>query len=57
MKGFEPKEYLEVNEILRTDRYAQLAVAAAAQAVEDSGIEGKVEPENSVLCSVQESEV
>ena len=45
VKGFEPKEYLEVNEILRTDRYAQLAVAAAAQAVEDSGIEGKVEPE------------
>ena len=26
VKGFEPKEYLEVNEILRTDRYAQLAL-------------------------------
>ena len=30
VKGFDPKDYLEVNEILRTDRYEQLAVAAAA---------------------------
>lgn len=45
VKGFDPKEYLEVNEILRTDRYAQFAVAAAQQAVEESGIEGNVIPE------------
>lgn len=45
VKNFEPKEYLEVNEILRTDRYAQFAVAAAQQAVEESGVEGTVEPE------------
>ncbi|MBQ8893883.1 MAG: beta-ketoacyl-ACP synthase II [Clostridia bacterium] len=45
VKGFEPKEYLEVNEILRTDRYAQFAVAAAQQAVEESGVKGTVEPE------------
>ena len=45
VKNFEPKDYLEVNDILRTDRYAQFAVAAAQQAVEESGIEGKVEPE------------
>lgn len=45
VKNFEPKDYLEVNEILRTDRYAQFAVAAAQQAVEESGIEGKIEPE------------
>lgn len=45
VKGFDPKDYLEVNDILRTDRYAQLAVAAAQQAVEESGIEGTVEPE------------
>ena len=32
VKGFDPKEYLEVNEVLRTDRYAQFAVAAAQQA-------------------------
>ena len=45
VKDFEPKEYLEVNDVLRTDRYTQLAVAAAAQAVEQSRIEGFVEPE------------
>ena len=45
VKNFEPKDYLEVNDILRTDRYAQFAVAAAQQAVEESGIEGNIEPE------------
>ncbi|MBQ8816330.1 MAG: beta-ketoacyl-ACP synthase II [Lachnospiraceae bacterium] len=45
VKGFDPKEYLEVNEILRTDRYAQFAVAAAEQAVKESGVEGTVAPE------------
>lgn len=41
--GFDPKEYVEVNEALRTDRYAQFAVAAAQQAAEESRIEGAVE--------------
>ncbi len=45
VKDFAPKEYMEVNEVLRSDRYAQLAVAAAQQAVEDSGVKGTVEPE------------
>ena len=45
VKGFEPGEYLAVNDILRTDRYAQFAVAAAQQAVDESGVEGMVEPE------------
>ena len=45
VKDFNPKEYLEVNDILRTDRYAQFAVAAAQQAVDESGIEGMVDPE------------
>lgn len=45
VKGFDPKEYLEVNDFLRTDRYAQFAVAAAQQAVDESGVEGTVEPE------------
>ncbi len=45
VKNFDPKEYLEVNDVLRTDRYAQFAVAAAQQAVTESGIEGTVEPE------------
>lgn len=45
VRDFDPKEYLEVNEVLRTDRYAQFAVAAAQQAVDESGVEGTVEPE------------
>ena len=45
VKGFDPKEYFEVNEVLRTDRYAQFAVAAAQQAVDESGVEGTVMPE------------
>ncbi len=45
VKDFDPKAYLEVNEILRTDRYVQFAVAAAQQAVEESGIDGCVVPE------------
>lgn len=45
VKGFDPKEYLEVNDVLRTDRYAQFSVAAAQQAVDESGVEGTVEPE------------
>lgn len=45
VKNFDPQDYLEVKEVLRTDRYAQFAVAAAQQAVEDSGIEGTVKPE------------
>ena len=45
VKGFDPKDYLEINETLRTDRYTQFAIAAAQQAVDDSGIESKVETE------------
>lgn len=45
VKGFDPKEYLEVNDVLRTDRYAQFAVAAAQQAAEESKVEGTVKPE------------
>ena len=45
VRGFDQREYLEVKEILRTDRYAQFAVAAAKQAADESGIEGTVEPE------------
>lgn len=45
VKGFDPKEYLEVNDVLRTDRYAQFAVAAAKQAVDESKVEGTVAPE------------
>lgn len=45
VKNFDPKEYMEINDTLRTDRFTQFAVAAAQQAVEESGIVGTVEPE------------
>ena len=45
VKDFNPLDYMEKVEMLRSDRYTHLAVAAAAQAVEDSGIDGKVIPE------------
>ena len=45
VKDFDPTLYLEKKEIRKTDLYTQYALAAAAQAVEDSGIIGTVEPE------------
>lgn len=45
VKDFNPLDYMEKADTLRADRYTQLAVAAASQAAEESGIEGNVEPE------------
>ncbi|MBQ1333246.1 MAG: beta-ketoacyl-ACP synthase II [Lachnospiraceae bacterium] len=45
VKGFDPLEYMKKVDSVRADRYTQFAVAAAAQAAEDSGIEGAVDPE------------
>jgi len=38
---FDPAEHLSGKEVRRTDRFAQLAVAAAAEALEDAGWEGE----------------
>jgi len=43
VKNFNPEEYIEKSDIRKTDIYAQYAIAAAAQAVEESGIVGNVE--------------
>lgn len=45
VKGFDPLNYMEKSESLRTDRYAQFALAAADEAVKDSAVIGTVEPE------------
>lgn len=45
VKDFNPRDYMEKQEILRSDRYSQLAIAVASQAVEESGIMGTVDPE------------
>lgn len=45
VKGFDPLRYMEKGEARKSDLFSQYAMAAACQAVEDSGISGKVEPE------------
>lgn len=43
VKGFEPGLYMDKSEIRKTDRFVQFAIAAASQAMTDSGIEGNVD--------------
>lgn len=45
VKNFEPRDYMSKQEILRSDRFSQLAMAAAVQAVEESGVVGTTAPE------------
>jgi len=45
VRDFDPRRYMEKPDVLRSDLYTQFAVAAACQAVEDSGICGTVDPE------------
>ena len=40
VREFDPKLYMEKPQILHSDLYAQLAMAAAVQAMEDSGLQG-----------------
>ena len=47
VRDFDPAEYIDRKEVKRTDRYAQFALAAAAQAMREAGLEdgGAVAPE------------
>lgn len=45
VKNFEPRDYMSKQDILRSDRFSQLAMAAAVQAVEESGVIGTVAPD------------
>lgn len=45
VKDFDPLLYFAKGELRKHDLYTQYAVAAATQAVEDSGILGKIDPE------------
>ncbi len=45
VKNFDPKDYMEKAEVTRSDQNAHYAIAAATQAVEDSGIIGTLPPE------------
>jgi len=50
VKDFDPAQYFEKSEARRLDLYSQYAIAAAVQAVNDSGIEGNVVPERFMTC-------
>lgn len=43
VKDFDPLKYIEKRDVRKTDRYVQLAIAAAQQAVDDSGIMGNID--------------
>ncbi|SDB21573.1 3-oxoacyl-[acyl-carrier-protein] synthase II [Ruminococcaceae bacterium FB2012] len=49
VKGFEPRNYMEKAEILKTDRYSLFGIAAAQEAVDDSGIMGKIDPDRAAV--------
>src|SRR5680860_1087413 len=41
VKDFDPSAYIDRKEVKRTDRYAQLAIAAASQAMREAGYEAE----------------
>lgn len=45
VKNFEPEKYIEKRELRKLDIYCQYAIAAAQQAVDDSGIFGNINEE------------
>lgn len=45
VQGFDPLAYMEKSETLRSDKFAQYALGAAVQAVEESGVIGTLPPE------------
>lgn len=45
VKDFDPEAYMEKSDVLRSDRYAQFAMGAACQAVEESGVIGTLPPD------------
>jgi len=45
VRDFDPHRYMDKMEVQHSDLYAQFAMAAACQAMEDSGVEGTVAPE------------
>jgi len=45
VKDFDPTQYIERSEVKRTELYCQYAIAAAAEAMADSGLDSTVDPE------------
>ena len=49
VKDFDPTDYMDKAEVRRSDHNVHMAVAAATQAVADSGIEGNFDPERAAV--------
>ncbi len=45
VKNFDPLKYIEKSELRKTDLYCQYALCAAGEAMDDSGLMGKIAPE------------
>lgn len=45
VKGFDPLLYMDKDQVRRSDLYTQYALAAAVQAMDNSGLHGKISPE------------
>ena len=50
VKGFDPLAYMDKSEVRRLDLFSQYAIAAASQAMSDSGIAGSVQAERFDVC-------
>ena len=48
VKGFDPDKYIDVQKVKKMDRFTQFGLAAAAEAMEDSGLD--IEKEDSFRC-------
>ncbi|MEA2081973.1 MAG: beta-ketoacyl-ACP synthase II [Elusimicrobiota bacterium] len=48
VKGFEPEKYIDVQKIRKMDKFSQFGVAAATEAMEDSGLD--IEKEDPFRC-------
>ncbi|MBQ5778907.1 MAG: beta-ketoacyl-ACP synthase II [Paludibacteraceae bacterium] len=48
VKGFDPNQYFDRKEARKLDRYAQYAIVAAKEAIENSGLDLEVEDKNEI---------
>ena len=55
VKNFEPKDFMLPEVFRKTDRFAQMGVAAARLAIDDAGIEGIINKKmaSSIVCRTQ----
>ncbi|MDR1322647.1 MAG: beta-ketoacyl-ACP synthase II [Gracilibacteraceae bacterium] len=45
LKGFDPLDYMDAKSARRSDPFTHYAIAAAAEAMDDSGLAGQIDPE------------